>query len=73
MMSDLAAGDGIYVCVGRGDSLDSPEQGVLCASYRMDFWASHTLGNNGLRGIAYGKEMLVAVGDNAAIFQSALG
>lgn len=70
MMWDIAAGDGIYVGVGR---LDSTGQGVLCASYGGYLWRSRTLGNSALWGIAYGNGTFVAVGDNAAIYQSAPG
>lgn len=70
-MYDLAAADGIYVSVGRVDSLE--QKGALCASYGGDVWVTRTLGNNFLWGIAYGKGTFVAVGDNAAIYQSAPG
>jgi hypothetical protein len=70
-MSDLAAGDGIFVGVGRVDSLS--QQGALCASYGGDVWVTRTLGNHFLWGIAYGKGTFVAVGDNATIYQSAPG
>lgn len=71
MMSDLAAGDGVFVGVGR---IDSPQQGgVLCASHGGDSWVSRTLGNSDLWGIAYGNGTFVAVGDNATIYQSAPG
>ena len=73
MMMDLAAGDGIYVGVGRSDTLAQGVQGVLCASYGGDLWVSRTLGNNYLWGIAYGNGTFVAVGDNAEIYQSAPG
>jgi hypothetical protein len=71
-MWDLAAGDGIFVGVGRVDSL-SQQGGVLCASYGGDLWVTRTLGSNYLWGIAYGKGTFVAVGDNATIYQSAQG
>ena len=71
-MWDLAAGDGIFVSVGRIDSL-SQQGGVLCASYGGDLWVTRTLGNNYLWGIAYGRGTFVAVGDNATIYQSAPG
>jgi len=72
MMWDLAAGDGVFVGVGRIDSL-SQQGGVLCASYGGDVWVSRTLGNSFLWGIAYGNGTFVAVGDNATIYQSAPG
>jgi hypothetical protein len=72
MMSDLAAGDGVFVGVGRIDSL-SQTGGVLCASHGGDSWVSRTLGNSDLWGIAYGNGTFVAVGDNATIYQSAPG
>jgi len=68
-MSDLAAGDGIFVAVGRIDS----QGGVLCASHGGDSWVSRTLGISDLWGIAYGNGTFVAVGDNATIYQSAPG
>ena len=70
MMSDLAAGDGVFVGVGRIDSLSG---GVLCASYGGDSWVTRTLGNNDLWGIAYGNGTFVVVGENATIYQSAPG
>jgi hypothetical protein len=69
-MWDLAAGDGVFVGVGR---IDSQQGGVLCASYGGDSWVSRTLGNSDLWGIAYGNGTFVAVGDNATIYQSAPG
>ncbi len=69
-MWDIAAGDGIFVSVGR---IDSQQGGALCASSGGDSWVSRTLGNRDLWGIAYGNGTFVAVGDNATIYQSAPG
>ncbi len=71
-MWDLAAGDGVYVGVGRNE-YPAQEGGALCASYGGDAWVSRTLGNSYLWGIAYGNGTFVAVGDNATIYQSPPG
>jgi hypothetical protein len=72
MMADVAAGGGVYVGVGRDDTL-AGMFGVLCASSGGDSWMSRRLGTSALWGIAYGNGTFVAVGDNATIYQSAVG
>jgi len=63
-------GNGTFVVVGWGAGADRYPcnyYGAILASTDGVSWIGHRLGSEGLRGVTYGKDMFVAVGDGGTI------